>query len=98
MTAYLVFNYAITDPEGYGAYPGAAFGTMSGHGLEILVADYSSEPKEGEPGEVTVVMRFPSKDAAMAWYESDAYQEVKHHRTNNSRGVTVLCDEFVMPS
>ena len=98
MSAYLVFNYAITDAEGYSAYPGAAFGTMSGHDLEILVADYSSEPKEGEPGEVTVVMRFPSKDAAMAWYESDGYEAVKAHRTNNSRGVTVLCDGFVMPS
>lgn len=98
MSAYLVFNYTITDAEGYRAYPGAAFGTMSGHDLEILVADYASEPKEGEPGEVTVVMRFPSKKAAMGWYESDAYEAVKQHRTNNARGVTVLCDEFVMPS
>ena len=29
MSAYLVFNYAVTDAEGYGAYPGAAFATMA---------------------------------------------------------------------
>jgi len=98
MSAYLVFNYAITDPDGYGAYPPAAFATMSGHDLEILVADYASEPKEGEPGTVTVVMRFPTKQAAMSWYESADYQAVKHLRTDNSTGITVLCDEFVMPS
>jgi uncharacterized protein (DUF1330 family) len=98
MSAYLVFNYAITDPDGYGAYPPAAFATMSGHELEILVADYASEPKEGEPGSVTVVLRFPSKDAALGWYDSDGYREVKHLRTDNSTGITVLCDEFVMAS
>lgn len=36
MSAYLVFNYAITDADGYGAYPPAAFATMSGHDLENL--------------------------------------------------------------
>lgn len=36
--------------------------------------------------------------AAKNWYESDAYREVKHLRTDNSTGITVLCDEFVMPS
>ena len=98
MSAYLVFNYTITDAEGYAAYPPAAFVTMSEHDIEILAADYSSVPKEGHAGEVTIVLRFPSKDAALAWYESPAYQEVKHLRTENSRGVTVLCDAFTPPS
>jgi len=47
---------------------------------------------------VTVVLRFPSKDAALGWYDSDGYREVKHLRTDNSTGITVLCDEFVMAS
>ncbi|HEX4655467.1 MAG TPA: DUF1330 domain-containing protein [Mycobacteriales bacterium] len=98
MSAYLVFNYAITDPEGYGAYPPAAFATMNGHEIEILVADYQSESKEGAAGEVTVVLRFPSKEAALGWYDSDGYGAVKHLRTSNSTGITVLCDAFTPPS
>lgn len=93
-----MFNYSLTDADAYGAYPPAAMASMAGHEFDLLVADYASEPKEGSPGEVTVVLRFPSKDAAMRWYDSDAYREVRHLRTDNSTGHVVLCDEFVMPS
>jgi uncharacterized protein (DUF1330 family) len=98
MSAYLVFNYAITNPDGYQTYPPAAMPTFGSSGVEILVADYASEPIEGSPGHVTVVLRFESKDAARAWYESDSYQAIKHLRTDNTEGVTVLCDSFVMPT
>jgi uncharacterized protein (DUF1330 family) len=98
VSAYLVFNYSITNAEGYQAYPAAAMPTMASSGAEILVADYTSEAEEGTPGHVTIVLRFDSKDAARAWYESDAYQAIKHHRTDNTSGVVVLCDGFVMPT
>src|SRR2546430_287169 len=98
MSAYLVFNYAITNAEGYRAYPPAAMPTMAGHPVEVLVADYASETKEGAPGSVTVVLRFESKDAANAWYESDAYQSIKHLRTDNCTSVAVLCDGLPTPS
>lgn len=98
MSAYLVFNYSITNPEGYQAYPPAAMPTLASSGAEVLVADYASEATEGAPGHVTVVLRFESKDAARAWYESEAYQAIKHHRTSNADGVAVLCDGFVMPT
>ena len=97
MSAYLVFNYSITDGEGYKAYPLAAMQTMAGHDVDVLVADYASEPQEGSPGEVTVVLRFASKDAARAWYDSDAYKEAKAIRMGTTDGIVTLCDEFVMP-
>ena len=98
MSAYLVFNYTITNPEGYKPYPAAAFPSIATSGAEVLVADYESEAREGSPGKVTVVLRFESKEAATAWYESDAYQAVRHLRTDNADGMTVLCDGFTMPS
>ena len=98
MSAYLVFNYTVTDPEAYQAYPPAAMPTMAGHDLEVLVADYASEAKEGSPGTVTVVLRFESKGAATAWYESEAYAAIKHLRTDNAEGSLVLCDGFAMPT
>ena len=47
---------------------------------------------------MTVVLRFESKEAARAWYDSDAYQAIKHHRTENTEGSVVLCDGFGMPT
>src|SRR2546430_1068925 len=97
MSAYLVFNYAIKNRDGYQQYPPAAMPTLGAHNAEVLVADYQSDPKEGSPGHVTVVLRFESKEAATAWYESPEYQAIMHHRTDNADGVAVLCDGFEMP-
>jgi uncharacterized protein (DUF1330 family) len=96
VSAYLVYNYTVTNPEEYQAYPPAAMPTLLGHDVEVLVADYESEAKEGSGAPVTVVLRFKSKEAALAWYESPDYQAIMHHRTNNTDGVVVLCDGFVM--
>lgn len=97
MAAYLIANYRITNPETYEAYPPAAIPTLSAHDVEVLVADYDSEPIEGNPSSVTVVLKFASKEAARAWYDSPEYQDVVHLRTDNSEGFIVLADEFVMP-
>ena len=97
MAAYLIANYDITNPEGYATYPEAAIPTLLAHGAEVLVADYDSEVLEGQPRKVAVVLKFPSKDAARAWYVSEEYVKVKHLRTDNAEGVAVLADEFQMP-
>lgn len=59
-----------------------------------MVADYESEPKEGEPGSIAVVIKFASKDSANAWYNSRQYQNIVHLRTDNSKGIAVLAGEF----
>jgi uncharacterized protein (DUF1330 family) len=94
MAAYLVANYRITDPEAYQGYPPAVVPTLAAHGAAILVADYASEAVEGTPASVTVVVKFPSKDAARAWYESPEYQEIIGLRTDNSDGFVVFTDAF----
>ena len=94
----MIFNYRITNPEGYEAYPPAAVPTLGAHQAEVLVADYQSDVAEGTPGHVTVVLRFESKEAARAWYDSSEYQAAKKIRTANAEGVAVICDGLVMPS
>ena len=94
----MVFNYTVTNPEGYEAYPPAVRPTLASSGAELIVADYQSEAIEGSPRNVTVVLRFDSKEAARAWYESEPYEAVKHLRTSNADGVAVLCDGFVRPT
>jgi uncharacterized protein (DUF1330 family) len=97
MAGYLIANYNITNPEGYQTYIAAVGATIIAHGGEILVAGPGSEAIEGDPGAVTVVLRFPSKDVLRTWYDSPEYQEIIHHRTDNTEGSLVFADEFVMP-
>jgi uncharacterized protein (DUF1330 family) len=97
VAAYLVANYRITNPEAYAAYPPAVIPTLLAHGAEVLVADYASEVLEGQPSSVTIVLKFPSKEAARAWYDSPEYREIVGLRTDNSEGFVLLTDAFVMP-
>ena len=98
MAAYFIASYRITDPVGYGPYPPAAVATLLAHGCEPVVADYDSQVLEGEPGGVTVVLKFASKEAAMGWYNSPEYQAIKHLRTDNSEGTAVLVDQWAPPT
>jgi uncharacterized protein (DUF1330 family) len=98
MAAYFIAKYTVTNPEGFKAYGAAVGPTFAGHDMEVIVLDHSSDVVEGNPGENTVVLKFPSKDAALAWYNSDAYQAIKHHRTDNSEGDIVLVDSFSPPA
>lgn len=97
MAGYFIANYRITNPDAYKAYLPAVRPTLQAHGAEILVADYVSDPVEGAPGHVTVVLKFSSKEAARAWYNSAEYQKIIHLRTDNSKGLAVFADGFVMP-
>jgi uncharacterized protein (DUF1330 family) len=97
MTAYLIASYRITDPTGYEPYVPAVVPQLMASNCEILVADYASQPVEGAPGDVTVVLKFESKAAAMAWYDSPEYQAIIHLRTDHSEGSMVLVDQWTPP-
>lgn len=90
MSAYVIASYHVTNPEAFGPYPEAATKTLEAHGAEIIAVDLESEAMEGAPEPVTVILKFPSKDAMKAWYNSPEYQEVIGLRTDNSEGTMVL--------
>ncbi|MEM8923705.1 MAG: DUF1330 domain-containing protein [Actinomycetota bacterium] len=91
MPAYLVANYEVTDPEGYRNYQKSASPIMAGGG-KLLVLDIDSVAKEGDAAPQTVVIEYPTKEAALAAYESEEYQAVIGIRldaTTNGRCVIV---------
>ena len=47
---------------------------------KMLVAYGKQQILEGPSHEGVVVIEFPDKDAALRWYNSDAYQEAREHR------------------
>ncbi len=97
MSAFIVATYDVTDPEGYKPYLPGVRPTLKAHNVEIVVADHASKSVEGHAGASTIVLKFESKEAAMAWYNSDEYQAVIHYRLDNTEGSMALVDEFSMP-
>jgi uncharacterized protein (DUF1330 family) len=97
MPAYLIANYDVVDPDTYRAYQQQSMPIMAGG--KLLVLDGASVAKEGTPGAQTVVIEYPSKQAALAAYESDGYQAVVGIRLSAiENGRAVIVDGFVMPS
>jgi len=92
MAGYFVANYKITNQAGYQEYLAAVGPSLTAHNAERIIVDRASELLEGSAGEVTVVLRFATKDAAKAWYESPEYRAIRHLRTDNIEGVAVITE------
>ena len=92
MTAYVVANYIVNNPEGFESYPPAAQETLAAAGGEVIAVDMNSEVMEGEAYPVTVILKFESKEAMKAWYNSPEYQAVIGLRTDNADGTMVLIE------
>lgn len=92
MAGYFVANYTITNQAEYKAYIAAVGPTLEAHGAENIVIDRDCELLEGSAGQVTVVLRFATKSAAEAWYESPEYQAIRHLRTDNTEGIGVIAE------
>lgn len=77
MSAYLIVNYNVENPEQYGEYSAAAGPVMKiGELASIVAFDPQTEQLEGSPGHQTIVLRFDSMDEAKTLYESGEYQKL----------------------
>ena len=92
MAGYFVANYTITNHVEYQEYVAAVGSILEAHGAENIVIDRDSELLEGSAGQVTVVLRFATKAAAKAWYESSEYRAIRHLRTDNTEGIGVIAE------
>ena len=92
MPAYIVVNATITDQALLDEYVAAAGATLGGHQLKVHVANNEATILEGDAGERIVVLEFPSRDAAMAWYQSPEYQAIIDKRLNSTKGFLALVD------
>jgi uncharacterized protein (DUF1330 family) len=92
MAGYFIANYTITNQAGYQQYIAAVGHVLQAHHAENVVIDRDSVLLEGSTGQVTVVLRFATKAAAQAWYESPEYQAIRHLRTDNAEGIGVIAE------
>lgn len=66
--------------------------TLDPFGGRFLVHGAEVQVLEGEwPGSL-VLLEFPSGDAARAWYDSPAYQEILHLRADHIPGDLILVE------
>jgi uncharacterized protein (DUF1330 family) len=81
MPAYLIALLNILDREEYNKYRAGVHDTIDRHKGEIVISNENVEVVEGEwPYTKTVVIRFPSMEAAKSWYNSTEYQKIVHYR------------------
>jgi uncharacterized protein (DUF1330 family) len=92
MAGYFVANYTITNQAEYKEYLAAVRPTLEAHDAESIVVDRDSELLEGSAGQVTVVLRFATKAAAKAWYDSPEYRAIRRLRTDNTEGTGVIAE------
>lgn len=66
--------------------------TLAPYGGSFLVHGGHLAGVEGEWDGDIVVIRFPDRDAARAWYDSEAYQEILPLRLDHSQSIAAVVD------
>jgi uncharacterized protein (DUF1330 family) len=93
MTAYVIADVQVTDPEGYEPYRVLAGTGIVRFGGRFIVRGGKADLLEGAPApERIVVIEFPDADTARRWYYSDQYQEALKIRQANSTGRLILVE------
>ena len=96
MSAFIVLHNVVTDPAKMQQYIPKAIETLTAHGAEILVVAEAATVLEGSPPfPRTIVLKFPSRDAAKAWYDSPEYRKALPLRLQATRGYAVLAQQRV---
>jgi uncharacterized protein (DUF1330 family) len=83
-TGYWIGHGDVSDFESYKRYMVADQAPIGRFGGRYLVRGGKSEVTEGKARSRTVVLEFPSYDAALACYRSDDYQAAKKFRDGNA--------------
>ena len=93
MSAYMIFTREkTTDQKEMDIYSKAAGPTMAGHPGKRLAFYGNHEDLEGAPTEGTVILEFPTLEAAKDWYDSPAYREVREHRFKGAKYHVILIE------
>lgn len=92
MTAYIIVEAVLHDPEKFSAYAKAVPPVVAEYGGEYLVLGGEHTPLEGDWGATRLVMHsWPSAEQAKAFWYSDAYEALKplRHGTGDFRVMLV---------
>ena len=98
MTALWIANIHVTDAEAYGRYAKLAGPAIAAHGGVFLARGGRYVQLEGRDRARNVVVRFPDVEAAVACYNSPAYQEALEHARGASERDLMVIEEAPVPA
>jgi uncharacterized protein (DUF1330 family) len=93
---YILVDSQVTEPEQFKNYAALAPAAVAAAGGQYLARGGKSETLEGDwkPPRVTV-LSFPSYAAAKAFYDSNAYQDVRNHRVGATHHFNMVLTEGI---
>jgi uncharacterized protein (DUF1330 family) len=98
VAAYVIYQGEVLDEKRYDEYKtkGAANKNILAAGGQYLVRGGDVEVLKGEaPAGRTVVLEFPSMQAALDWYRSDEYTEIR--KIGNARHALACTSLIALP-
>jgi uncharacterized protein (DUF1330 family) len=91
--AYVIYQGEVLDPVRYDEYKGKAAASIHDAGGHYLVRGGEAVALEGEPPSGrTVVLEFPTRQAALDWYHSREYAEIRKIREGAARARMFVVD------
>ena len=86
MSGYVLADVTWHDESSRQRYVELLGPTLEAHGGEVVAGDDDAQVMEGDwqPGDITVLIAFPTRHAALAWYQCDEYREALQIRKGSS--------------
>lgn len=92
---YLIAQITIEDRAEYKKYEAGFVEVFQQHNGRVLSVSEEPEVLEGNWACTrTVLLQFPDREQAMAWYESPEYQAIIVHRLAASSGNVIIVDQL----
>ena len=90
-TGYAIFNINVNNPENYKEYVEKVKPTAEKYGGEYIVRGGENTVVEGSwQHPRTVVIKFPTYEKALEWYNSEEYKPIKQIRLDNAEGTNII--------
>lgn len=91
MAGYVIAQIDLKNKEGYKEYADKVPTTVKNYGGEYLVRAGEFKSIEGEWNFArNVIIKFPSYEKALEWYNSDEYNHIKDLRLKNTEGNLII--------
>jgi uncharacterized protein (DUF1330 family) len=88
---YAIFNIEIVNPDAYKEYVHKVRPIAEQFGGEYLVRGGNNQVVEGDwQYSRNVVIKFPSYEKALEWYNSKEYQPIKQIRIDNAKSNGII--------
>lgn len=95
MPAYVIYQGEVSDPEQYERYKAQAAPSIIAAGGAYIVRGGEVKVLEGDPpAGRTVILEFPTMQAAIDWYESAEYTEIRKLREGAAKARLYVVDGF----